>query len=116
MKDVKELVLPEATDDWAAEASEFDTVDDLAGHTTRLRQVQVMQAQMALRSGPWTPWSSWSPRTSPEVLVDDEVRERLPRSRPPARAAEDRLDAVPARRPRGARSLLAELQADAPGP
>ena len=29
VKDVKELVLPEVTDEWASEASEFDTVEEL---------------------------------------------------------------------------------------
>src|ERR1700722_8696065 len=51
VKETKEKVLPEPTDAWAAEASEFDTVaalrDDMA---TKLRQIKVMQAQMALRN------------------------------------------------------------------
>jgi trigger factor len=29
VKEVKEKILPEVTDEWASEASEFDTVDEL---------------------------------------------------------------------------------------
>ena len=35
VKDVKEKILPEATDEWAAEASEFDTLEALARRSAR---------------------------------------------------------------------------------
>ncbi len=50
LKEVKEKVLPEATDEWAAEASEFETVGELrASLADRMLKVRTAQAQMALR-------------------------------------------------------------------
>jgi trigger factor len=78
VKETKEKVLPVADDAWAAEASEFDTVaalrDDLA---TRLRQIKVMQAQMALRSNALEALVELVQDDPPESLVEAEVRERL---------------------------------------
>ncbi len=78
VKEIKEKVLPEPTDAWAAEASEFDTVaelrDDLGG---KLRQIKVMQAQMALRSRALEALVDLVSDDPPESLVDTEVRERL---------------------------------------
>jgi trigger factor len=78
VKEIKEKVLPEPTDAWAAEASEFDTVaalrDDLEG---KLRQVKVMQAQMALRSQALAALVELVQDDPPEALIDTEVRERL---------------------------------------
>ena len=66
VKEIKEKVLPEATDAWAAEASEFDTVaalrDDLA-HQARPDQGHAGPDGPALQA-PWRRWSTWS-RTSP---------------------------------------------------
>lgn len=78
VKETKEKVLPVADDAWAAEASEFDTVaalrNDLA---TRLRQIKVMQAQMALRSNALEALVELVQDDPPESLVESEVRERL---------------------------------------
>jgi trigger factor len=78
VKDVKEKVLPEASDEWASEASEFDTVealrDDLRG---RLRQLKVVQAQMALRERTVDALIGLVAEDPPESLVEEEVRERL---------------------------------------
>src|SRR5438270_542259 len=50
VKDVKEKVRPDVTDEWASEASEFETVDALSGDIrTRLGAVKRVQAQLALR-------------------------------------------------------------------
>src|SRR5439155_22218921 len=50
VKEVKEKLLPEVTDDWASEASEFDTVDELRGDIrTRMSTVKKVQTQLALR-------------------------------------------------------------------
>src|SRR3954465_1324452 len=49
VKDIKEKVLPEVTDEWANDVSEFDTVDELrADLAERIGGVRKMQAQMAL--------------------------------------------------------------------
>src|SRR5664280_467769 len=69
VKDVKALVLPELDDEWAAEASEFDTVEELtADITERLRQRRIVQAQLALQ------------QKTVEALVElvtEELRERV---------------------------------------
>jgi trigger factor len=78
VKETKEKILPEPTDAWAAEASEFDTVaalrDDLG---TKLRQIKVMQTQMALRSQALEALVELVQDDPPEALIDTEVRERL---------------------------------------
>ncbi len=78
VKDVKEKVLPEPTDQWASEASEFDTLaalqDDVRG---RLGQLKVVQAQLALRERTVDALIGLVADDPPEALVDEEVRERL---------------------------------------
>src|ERR1700676_2998259 len=78
VKDVKEKVLPEPSDEWAAEASEFDTLDalkdDLRG---RLHQLKVVQAQLAQRERTVDALVCLWTYDPPEALVDGEVRERL---------------------------------------
>ena len=51
VKEVKMKKLPEATDEWAAESSEFETVADLRADIARraIGRVKLMQSQMALR-------------------------------------------------------------------
>ncbi len=50
VKEVKVKKLPEATDEWAAESSEFETVAELRSDIeTRIGRVKLMQSQMALR-------------------------------------------------------------------
>jgi len=78
VKDVKELVLPDLTDEWAAEASEFATVDELtADITTRLQQMRVAQAQMALQQKTVEALVELVTDDIPDVMVSDELRERL---------------------------------------
>ncbi|MGD0379318.1 MAG: trigger factor [Acidimicrobiales bacterium] len=78
VKDVKEKILPEPTDEWASEASEFDTLealqDDLRG---RLRQFKVVQAQLALRERTVEALVGLVAEDPPASLVEEEVRERL---------------------------------------
>jgi trigger factor len=78
VKDVKELVLPEVTDEWAAEASEFGTVEELtADIAERLRQRHVAQAQMALQQKTAEALVELVTEEIPEQLVVEEVRERI---------------------------------------
>ncbi len=79
VKEVKIKKLPEATDEWASESSEFATVaelrDDIA---TRIARVKLMQSQMALRQKTIEALAGLvSDDVVPEVLVDSEVNERL---------------------------------------
>ena len=78
VKDVKELVLPDVTDEWAAEASEFDTADALrADIAERLRQRHVVQAQMALQQKTVEALVELVTEEIPEQLVLEELRERI---------------------------------------
>ncbi len=79
VKDVKEKKLPQLTDEWASESSEFDTVEALrADLTERMGQVKVVQAQLALREKALDELSNLVDDDEvPEVLVDDEVRQRV---------------------------------------
>jgi trigger factor len=79
VKEVKVKKLPEATDEWAAESSEFATAAELrADIATRVGRVKLMQSQMALRQKSIEALSELvTDDVVPEVLVDDEVNERL---------------------------------------
>jgi trigger factor len=79
VKEVKIKKLPEATDEWAAENSEFSTIaalrDDIAA---RIGRVKLMQSQMALRQRALEALAALvSDDDVPDVLVDAEVNERL---------------------------------------
>jgi len=78
VKDVKEKVLPEVTDEWAAEASEFDTVEALRQDLrSRLGQIKVVEAQLAMRERTLDALIGLVADEPPEALVEAEVRERL---------------------------------------
>jgi trigger factor len=79
VKEVKVKRLPEVTDEWASESSEFDTVSELrADIEKRIGQVKLIQSQMALRQKSIEALSGLvSQDAVPEVLVDAEVNERL---------------------------------------
>lgn len=78
VKDVKELVLPEPDDAWAAEASEFETMDELRNDIAeRIRQRQLVVARMALREKAAEALAELVTEDIPEQLVNAEVRERI---------------------------------------
>ena len=78
IKDVKELKLPDADDEWAAEASEFTTVEDLRTDIAeRLRQRRIVEAQMALQSKTVEALVELVTEEVPEQLVLAELRERI---------------------------------------
>jgi trigger factor len=78
IKDVKELVLPEVTDEWASEASEFDTADELrADLTKRLKQRRIVQGQLALQQKTIEALVELVTEDVPEILVQGELRERI---------------------------------------
>ena len=79
VKEVKVKKLPEATDEWAAESSEFATVAELrADIEDRIGRVKLMQSQMALRQKTIEAVAGLvSDDEVPDVLVDAEVNERL---------------------------------------
>jgi trigger factor len=78
VKSVKEKVLPEVTDEWASEVSEFDTVEELrADLVTRMTAVRKANAQMALRSGTAQALADLVVDVMPDALIDGEVSRRI---------------------------------------
>jgi len=78
VKEAKSKVLPELTDEWVDEASEFDTVDELrADIRKRLETMQKLQARMAARDKVLEAVADLVPIPAPESLVDDETRRRV---------------------------------------
>jgi trigger factor len=79
VKDVKVKKLPEPTDEWAAESSEFATVAELrADIADRMARIKLVQSQMALREKTVEAVAGLvDDGDVPEVLVDAEVNERL---------------------------------------
>jgi len=71
-------VLPDLDDDFAAEASEFDTVGELrADLTQRLASVKLAQARMALREGVADALAELVSDDPPEPLIESEMQTRL---------------------------------------
>jgi len=75
VKQVQEKVLPEITDEWASEASEFSTVDELRQDIeTRMSDMKKMQTAMSLRNGTLEALVALVDEDPPTVLVDVEVQ------------------------------------------
>jgi trigger factor len=78
VKEVKEKILPEVTDAWASEASEFETVDALRDDIrTRLGAVKKVQAQLGLREQVVDAVVELVSEEIPEPLVNEEMQRRL---------------------------------------
>jgi trigger factor len=79
VKDVKEKCLPEPTDEWIAENSEFSTLAELrADITERIKQVKLVQAQFAWRENSIAALIELvNDEEVPEVLIDEETRSRI---------------------------------------
>ena len=78
VKDVKEMELPELTDEWASDASEFETVDELkADLRNRLSMVRKVQTQMALRDEVVKALVELVEEEVPEPLISAEMERRF---------------------------------------
>ncbi len=78
VKEAKRKVLPAADDEWASEASEFDTIEELrADVRRRLELVGKVQGQMALRDKVLEAVSDLVDIEIPEALVNQEMEGRL---------------------------------------
>jgi trigger factor len=78
VKEIKEKKLPDLTDDWAGEASEFDTVGELrADMAKRMGLVKRVQATLALRNAAVEALVELVPDDPPASLVDAEVERQL---------------------------------------
>jgi trigger factor len=78
VKDVKRKVLPELTDEWVSEVSEFDTVDGLRDDVrTRLELYARVEASMAMREKVFTAAAALVSAEVPDTLVNQEMERRL---------------------------------------
>ncbi len=78
VKDIKEKVLPDVTDEWAGEASEFETVDELRSDITkRISLVKKVQSSLALRNATVEALVELVDEDPPAPLVDSEVQRRV---------------------------------------
>lgn len=78
IKEIKEKVLPEADDAFAAEASEFETIEELREDlTSRMGMVKRMQATMAVQQKTAEALAELVEEDAPESLVGQEMQQRL---------------------------------------
>lgn len=78
VKEVKEKVLPDADDEWASDASEFDTLAELENDIrVRLSVVKRVQAALAVRDGALQALVQLVGEDAPEPLVQQEMEHRL---------------------------------------
>jgi len=75
VKQVQEKVLPEETDEWAADASEFSTVAELRQDIeTRLEDIKRAQSALTLRNATLEKLVALVEEEPPTILVDVETR------------------------------------------
>jgi trigger factor len=78
VKEVKERKLPDLDDEFANEASEFETLEELeADLRKRLSQVKKVRAQMALREKVGEALAELVVDDIPDALINSEMQERL---------------------------------------
>jgi trigger factor len=79
VKEVKEKALPELTDEWAAESSEFTTVAELRDSLRdRIAKVKALQTRMTQQQNALAALVELVDDDDvPEVLVDEEVNQRV---------------------------------------
>jgi trigger factor len=78
VKQVREKILPEADDEWASDASEFDTLEELREDTRqRLRTQSRARARAAMREGAVAALVELVAEEPPDSLIDAELHERL---------------------------------------
>ncbi|HLG01146.1 MAG TPA: trigger factor [Acidimicrobiia bacterium] len=78
VKDAKRKVLPELTDEWVQEASEFETVDELRDDVRhRMDTVRTFQLQLAARDRILESLADLVLIEAPDPLVKDEMQKRL---------------------------------------
>jgi trigger factor len=78
VKDVKQKVLPEVTDEWANDVSEFESVDELRGDIAdRITRVRKIQAQIAVREKTASALVELVDGEVPDALVGAELQQRL---------------------------------------
>jgi trigger factor len=78
VKDAKKKVLPELTDEWVSEVSEFETVEAFRDDVRKRLDVYArVQASMAMREKIFEAAAALVPEDVPETLVNNEMERRL---------------------------------------
>jgi len=78
VKEVQEKVLPEVDDAFVADATEFETVDELRTDISdNLRSMKLQQANMMLTEGVATELGKLVDEQPPEALIGNEVHQRI---------------------------------------
>jgi len=78
VKEVKEAVLPELNDEWAAESSEFETVEALrADLVARMSSMRIAQSRMALQQNTAEALAALVTAEVPEAMIENEIDARL---------------------------------------
>jgi trigger factor len=78
VKEIREKLLPEVTDEWAAEASEFETADELrADIRKRLSAIKRVQAMLGVRNGAVQALTELVGEEIPDALVNGELEGRI---------------------------------------
>jgi trigger factor len=115
VKEVQEKHLPEATDEWAAENSEFQTAEELrADIAERIRQIRLLEARMAWRNNSVGALVDLvDDEEIPGVLVDEELSRSVHDLGHRLEQQNLTLDQFLAATGRDADSLLAELRLEA---
>jgi len=78
VKEVREKILPELTDEWASEASEFDTIEEMrAKYRQEMEAVRKLEAAMQVRDKVVEALVELVDDDIPEALVGPEMERRL---------------------------------------
>lgn len=78
VKEVKEAVLPDLDDEWAKEASEFETLDELrADLVTRMSAMKIAQSRMALQQNTAEALAELVTADVPDAMIEGEIDARL---------------------------------------
>jgi trigger factor len=114
VKEVKEKHLPEATDEWVAENSEFQTLEELRNDIgQRLAQIRLLEARIAWRENSVAALVELVDDDEvPDVLVDEDLSERVHDLGHRLEQQGLSLDQFLAATGRDAESLLADLRVD----
>ncbi|HEY3941445.1 MAG TPA: trigger factor [Acidimicrobiales bacterium] len=115
VKEVKQKKLPVPTDEWAAEASEFDTLAELRDDLRqRLARMRVVQAQLSLRENAVAALVELvDDGEVPDPMVDEELNQRLHDLGHRLEEQRISLDQLLAATGRTQESLLDELRGEA---
>lgn len=78
VKEVREKILPDVTDEWASEASEFETAEELRNDIReRVAQLKKMQSTLAVQDKALDALVTLVEEDPPEALVNEDLERRV---------------------------------------